>query len=532
MESSDMESSATILLVDDHPGNLKYLTEILEQKGYSIRVAIDGEDALESLRTSPVDLVLLDILLPGIDGFEVCKEIKADPQIHNIPVLFISALDHPKDKVKGFEVGGVDYVSKPFEEREVMARIQTHIKLYRAQQVLAEAKDIAEAATASALQANRAKDEFLASMSHELRTPLTSVIGNAELMIDSGSCGACAMSDASEILNAIHVAGKTQLALVNDILDLSKIEAGKFHIDDAPFNLAVLLKEVEQIFSIRSRDSGLSFQVENNAGLKQQVWGDSKRVGQVLINLLGNSVKFTEEGGVKLSVWHDEAYLRFSVVDTGIGMSQEVLGRLFKPFEQADRSITRRFGGTGLGLHISWSLAEMMNGTIEVSSQEGVGSTFELKIPYRPSEISVNQDAESVTDPALINQKLTGHVLVAEDIYELQLLECRILEAMGLTVTTANNGKEAVELATDHNFELILMDMQMPVMGGLEATKALREAGNQTPIIALTANVMQEHRNQFHEVGCDGFLGKPIDKQELRSVLGRYLVQQQEQVEY
>ena len=200
-----------------------------------------------------------------------------------------------------------------------------------------------------------------------------------------------------------------------------------------------------------------------------------------------------------------------------------VLERLFQRFEQADGSISRRFGGSGLGLFISLNLAEIMGGTINVSSREGVGSVFELILPYQPSELRDRRERKKDDNSSVLEEKLSGHVLIAEDTPELQLLERRILEGMGLTVTTANNGKEAVELASTQSIEMILMDMQMPVMDGIEATKTLRSQNNSIPIVALTANVMQKHRDAFNEAGCDGFLAKPIEKQELRRMIKKYI---------
>jgi len=247
------------------------------------------------------------------------------------------------------------------------------------------------------------------------------------------------------------------------------------------------------------------------------------RIAQILINLIGNAIKFTEEGQVTLTTWVDGEHLNFLVKDSGIGMPQETLDQLFQYFQQADQSISRRFGGSGLGLYISQNLSEMMGGYIDVSSQKGGGASFTLVLPYRPTTISVQQYGKRTTDNSVMDKALRGEVLIAEDIRELQLLERRMLEKLGVTVTVANNGKEAVDLVHENQFDLILMDMQMPVMDGLDATRLLRKQGISTPIIALTANVMQKHRDAFNEAGCDGFLSKPIDKQEMGRVLERHL---------
>ncbi len=369
----------------------------------------------------------------------------------------------------------------------------------------------------SAKQANQAKDEFLASMSHELRTPLSSIIGNCELLAETPL-----RVDQLELLRAIEISGRGQLSLINDILDLSKIESGKFQIDRIPYVLDHLIDEVCHICSSKARDARLLFKVNQEVRPTHQLLGDKRRIGQILINLLGNAIKFTDHGEVTLTVRIDNR-LRFIVEDTGIGMGPEVKERLFQRFEQADQTISERFGGTGLGLHISGTLAELMDGKIEVESEEGKGSRFELSLPCVFSEQGAQQQDSDA--PALQQTTATfqGKVLVAEDTPELQLLLRRLLESMGVDVRMAANGREAMEMALDGDFDLVLMDMQMPEMNGIEATGALRKRGYKAPIVAVTANVMQKHREQFHEVGCSAFLTKPVERTELLQVLKQYL---------
>jgi signal transduction histidine kinase/CheY-like chemotaxis protein len=375
----------------------------------------------------------------------------------------------------------------------------------------------------NAVRANKTKDQFLAMMSHELRTPLTSIIGYSE-MLGQQSWEHLQQRERN-MLHSIEVAGRTQLALINDILDMSKIEAGKFEIDEVDFDLESLIDEIRYIFSIRAQDGGLDFQISQNTLLSHQLIGDSKRIGQVLMNLLSNAIKFTERGRVSLEVFLDQEKqkIHFRVEDEGIGMSPEVLDRLFQPFEQADSSITRRFGGTGLGLHISWILAELMGGAILVESVEGKGSCFQLNLPLCLSE---KRSLERVDKNRPAQQsKFYGNVLLVEDSIELQKLEQYILESLGVSVSLASHGQEAVTLASVMTYDLILMDMQMPVMGGVEATQILRKQGYGGAIVALTANVMHQHQQEFKDAGCDSFLSKPIDQLELKKLLQCYLVE-------
>jgi len=355
-------------------------------------------------------------------------------------------------------------------------------------------------------------------MSHELRTPLTSIIGNSELLAEAE-----VDLDKKKVIRAIEVAGRSQLALVNDVLDMSKIESGKFSIQEVPFDLATLIYDIEHMFELRARDAGLELAVELRSQEPYRLMGDGQRIGQVLINLIGNAIKFTNEGKVTLSIWSDQRYLNFVVEDTGVGISPEKMDSLFQRFEQADNSISRRFGGTGLGLFISETLSTLMGGIIDASSIEGKGSRFVLSLPYRQSTILVQLEQQIEQRNSVLSGGFEGRVLVAEDTPELQLLERRILESMGVKVEVANNGVEAVQMVTEHPFDLVLMDMQMPLMDGVEATRQIRAHNNQVPIVALTANVMEGHRVAFEEAGSNSFLSKPIDRQELRQVLAEFL---------
>ncbi len=367
----------------------------------------------------------------------------------------------------------------------------------------------------SAKRANKAKDEFLASMSHELRTPLTTIIGNSEILAESPL-----NVDQQDLLRAIELSSRRQLALVSDILDLSKIESGKFEINETGYDLDLLIEEITHIFSSQEQGGGVQFRISQEVRYDHQLIGDAQRIGQILINLLGNAFKFTQDGEVRLRVWSEDDLLHLSVEDQGIGMSEEVMSRLFRPFEQADGSISRRFGGTGLGLHISRILAELMKGDIIVKSEEGVGSCFRLSIPLIISDQPVvPRERKRFTS----SRRFHGQVLVAEDTPEIQVLIRRLMGLAGVDVVMANNGREAVDRALNSNFNLILMDMQMPEMDGIEATQTLRQLGCGVPIVALTANVMQKHRDQFEAAGCNGFLSKPIDRRDLHLVMEHYL---------
>jgi CheY-like chemotaxis protein len=281
---------------------------------------------------------------------------------------------------------------------------------------------------------------------------------------------------------------------------------------------------VVALFKRRAESEGLRLLVEQPFQFKHQRIGDRLRLTQILFNLLGNAVKFTREGEISITLSQEQegghSVYHFSVKDSGIGIGQEVLDRLFQPFEQADSSISRQFGGTGLGLHISRLFADLMGGEIRVKSELHVGSTFTLVVPLEKSEAIVEQELVKVVSNQ--QMRIQGRVLIADDTAELQVLIKRLVESVGMVVDLAANGQEAYEMAMEHPYDLVLMDMQMPEVDGIEATRWLRREGNDVPIVALTGNVMVQHRRQFEEAGCNDFLAKPIDRNKLLKVLVRY----------
>ena len=388
---------------------------------------------------------------------------------------------------------------------------------------LEEARQLAE-------RANMAKSSFLANMSHEIRTPLASVIGYAEWLNEAE------VSDAErdEAVASIIRTGKHVLTVINDILDLSKIESDKLMVEIMPVSLSTMLTEIDLLMSMHARSKQLNFAVEYDFPLPQCIHTDPTRLKQILINLCSNAIKFTETGAVKLRVSCDVPNRRvhFSVIDTGIGIENDKIEMLFDSFTQADASTTRRFGGTGLGLNISRRLARMLGGDIVVESALGQGSTFTALI--KTSEESFDEmanNAEAMHSGLSIENdtytgketRLRGHVLLAEDNQDNQRLVEHFLKQLGVDVTICNDGAQAVEQVLKKDFELVLMDMQMPEMDGPTATALLRQTGCNVPIVALTANAGSDDRQKCIEAGCNDFLCKPIDRQRFYTVLSQFL---------
>ena len=614
-------TNAHILVVDDISATYKMAGKVLSNRGYRVSFARSGEEALEQLPSDPPDLILLDIMMPGMGGYETCKQLKNDPRYQNIPVIFLTGKEETNDILAAFKVGGADFINKPFVPSILLARVETHLTLSFAHQREMQTKQRLEniinsmeqglvvvdhdgkivqsnrkleqltgldaetlhgkpldtlfadqsnhdtAATEQQLkqqngppipvrtlaasldnrdqdenecqvlliddlremlnleslrQANQAKDNFLASMSHELHTPLATIIGNSMLLQEQSQ-----QDESLKLLQSIEAAGRNQQRMIRDILEVSKIEGGEITLNQQPYDLVELVEACRAQFAPTAADAGLLFNVIFKEPPDYQPVGDSLQIRQVLDNLICNAIKFTPKGAVTFTVWHSEQLLHFKVEDTGIGIKAEIAETLVQRFEHANSSISRQFGGSGLGLYIADNLALAMGGKIHLSSEEGKGSTFQLDLPYQASTLPHEEESRSSTE-APQPSRFRGKVLIAEDTPEMWMLVEGLLQPMGISTKVAKNGQEALEYALAEPFDLILMDMQMPMMDGIEATSILRQLGYNKPISALTANIMPQHRAQFEAAGCDAFLTKPIDRQALVEVLERFLEQGEE----
>ncbi|ACS79354.1 response regulator [Maridesulfovibrio salexigens] len=690
-----------ILVVEDSLTQAVKLEYILFEKGFKVSLVSNGENALQLLEDKDVDLVISDVVMPGMDGYELCEKIRKNSRYKDVPVILLTSLSEPGDIIKGLKSGATNFVTKPYDEGFLISRIESVLKnkyfdsesstvqevdfefqgdkhvlkadfsqvfhlllatyentllqsrqldvanrklLAREEQLssvlasmsakiavldtdmmviaandswreiflpgtsedvldgidfrdavfssgclrgslhelvdgvrsvvegnsrkfsyeysfeqggepkwyllevtpmqgesggavasfieITERKEMErELITArdAAEKANRFKSRFLASMSHEIRTPLNAIIGLTDLTLRSELS-----TKQAEDLELVKISADQLLTLINDILDLSKVEARMLTLEESDFSLSEAMRDVVRSMEQQARDKGLALNIEVDDDVPEAVCGDQVRLKQILYNLIGNSIKFTENGGVFVQVSKledrkdsDEAVILVSVRDTGIGIPDEKQNIVFESFRQADDSTTRKFGGTGLGLAISRELVEMMGGRIGVKSSEGFGSVFSFHVVLKygdSGKLVSGQDADSFQDLSAVSAEYS--ILLVEDNPINVLVATSLLEKMGHSVEVASNGLEAVSMLSGIDVDLVLMDLEMPEMDGFSASMSIRrgragDAARNVPIIAMTAHAMTGVKDKCAKAGMNDYIAKPVQYVDLRDVILR-----------
>ena len=569
--------TTNILIVDDEPANIKILMLVLADQGYEVRTALSGQLAISSAVARVPDLIMLDVRMPDMDGFEVCRQLKADDRVRHVPVIFISALGETADIVEGLGLGGADYITKPFQIEEVLARVETHLSIQALQKQLKNSNDqlrceIDERRSAqkaletlneqleqrvdertaklhsqtidllkakeAAEAASIAKSKFLSNLSHELRTPLNPIMGYAQILKGQDNLTETQKGQLQVVYDScVHLT-----TLISNILELVRIDTHPENVENVDFNFKELLNRVTRAAQKKAQKKNLSFRYEEMDGVPEVVNGDGRMLHHVLQQILDNAVKYTDVGGVTLRSSIDPCdqtegkwKIRIEVLDTGVGIPDDITDDIFRPFFQGE--IDGRLNeGTGLGLTLSKRIVTLMGGRISVQSpctnstnQQGTGpgSIFTVELDFHsPGE---KTDMETESPGTLLHEQTPDKRLLIVDDNSANLdLLVHALKPLGYIIAKARSGSEALVKASQTSPDLVLLDLLMPVMDGAEVLANLRctPSLSDVKVIGISAAVDNERRLATFVEACDDFIEKPVDIEKLRELVRKHLAKE------
>jgi len=533
----DAAEKNRILVVDDEKSNLEILLSILGQE-YTIYMIKNGSGAIDMAHKYLPDLIVLDIVMPDMNGFEVLTALKASSMTKHIPVIFVTGLNTVHDEERGLDLGAADFILKPFSPSIVRSRVRNQIQIVNYAKDMKQLHKNLEAMAETAEAANRTKSAFLARMSHEIRTPLNAILGISEIQLQDDNLPI----EKKQAFMKIYNSGDLLLGIINDILDLSKIEAGKQELNLTRYSVTHLIKDTAYINTTRYVNKPIEFKLAVNEAVPSYLCGDELRIKQIINNLLSNAFKYTKMGEVTMSVDAEvspgSVVLIFGVHDTGQGMTPDQVDALFDEYSRFNMEANRSTEGTGLGMSIMQNLVHMMNGKISVKSELGKGSSFTVRLPQKTlNALPIGKETAESLNRFRFNprfdtsaQKISrepmpyGSVLVVDDVETNLYVAKGFLDFFNLRIETAMSGREAIDIIKKgKSYDIIFLDHMMPEMDGIEVIQELRGMGYNAPIVALTANAITGQSDIFMQNGFDAFISKPIDIFQLTEILNKFI---------